>query len=194
MQQKNLMHPSLLFAVSLMVAPLILLAQSPPAGAPESSPQEAPQKQEEAATAAKSPPGNAFKWTKNITNLNLGEWFPLSFSPDGEVVKYATRKDAQRQGHIATVWFRNEFRDQQKRAGVMSYRSGVERVQFDCAGRTSRVVVQVVYSENSLGGEVKSYPSADSPWERVVPGTPGEQWIDWACNATATKKAPPLTQ
>ena len=188
MQQKNLRHPSLVFAASLMVAPLNLLAQSPPTGAPESSPQEAPHKQEEAATAAKSPPGDAFKWASNIKNLNLGEWFPLSFSHDGEAVKYATRKDAQRQGHIATVWFRNEFRDQQKRAGVMPYRSGVERVEFDCTARASRVVVQAVYAENSLGGEVKSYPSPESPWERVVPGTPGEQWIDWACDATGKKK------
>jgi hypothetical protein len=179
-----------LIAVSLMmITPLVCLAQtSSPPGAQQ------PKEQKEAESAAKSPPGDAFTWTNNITNLNLGEWFPLSFSHHGEVVKYATRKDAQRQGHIATVWFRNEFRDQQKRAGVMPYRSGVERVQFDCAARTSRVVVQAVYSENSLGGEVKSYPSPDSSWERVVPGTPGEQWIDWACNATATKKAPPPTQ
>jgi hypothetical protein len=191
------MDPSLLFAVSLMrrmlcivassfaaaFMPLLCLSQqSPPTGAPQ-------QKQEEAETPAKSPPGDAFKWANDIRNLNLGEWFPLSFSHDGEVVKYATLKDAQRQGHIATVWFRNEFRDQQKRAGVIPYRSGVERVQFDCAARTSRVVVQAVYSENSLGGEVKSYPSSDSTWERVVPGTPGEQWIDWACSATAKKKA-----
>jgi len=182
MHKKKRKRPSLSFAVSLLLPSLVCLAQ-------QNSPQEAPQKQEEAAPTAKSPPGNAFKWANNITNLNLGEWFPLSFSHDGEVVKYATLKDAQRQGHIATVWFRNEFRDQQKRAGVMPYRSGVERVQFDCAGRTSRVVVQAVYAENSLGGEVKSYPSPDSRWERVVPSTPGEQWIDWACNATATKKA-----
>ena len=169
-------------AVSLMVTPLVCLAQT-------SSPTEAPQqKQEEAAFAAKSPPGDAFKWANSITNLNLGEWFPLSFSHDGEAVKYGTRKDAQREAHIATVWFRNEFRDQQKRGGVMPYRSGVERVQFDCAARTSRVVVQAVYAENSLGGEVKSYPSPESPWERVVPGTPGEQWIDWACDATGKKK------
>ena len=180
MHKKERMRLSFLFAVSLLLPSLVCLAQ-------QNSPPEAPQKQEEAASAAKRPPGNAFNWANNITNLNLGEWFPLSFSRDGEVVKYATLKDAQRQGHIATVWFRNEFRDQQKRVGVMPYRSGVERVQFDCAGRTSRVVVQAVYSENSLGGEVKSYPSPDSPWERVAPGTPGEQWIDWACNATATK-------
>jgi hypothetical protein len=106
-----------LFAVSLLLPSLVCLAQ-------QDSPQEAPQKQEEAAPAAKSPPGNAFKWASNITNLNLGEWFPLSFSHDGEVVKYATLKDTQRQGHIATVWFRNEFRDRQQRAGVMPYRSG----------------------------------------------------------------------
>jgi len=169
-------------AVSLILTPFVCLAQtSSPARAPQ-------QKKEEAGTAAKSPPGDAFKWADNIKNLNLGEWFPLSFSHDGEAVKYATRKDAQRQGHIATVWFRNEFRDQQKRVGVMPYRSGVERVEFDCTARTSRVVVQAVYSENSLGGEVKSYPSPDSPWERVVPGTPGEQWIDWACSATAMTK------
>jgi hypothetical protein len=181
MQRKKLMHRSSLFAVSLVVVPLLCLSQQSPApGALE-------QKQEEAAPAAKIPPGDAFKWANNIKNLNLGEWFPLSFSRDGEVVKYATRKDAQREAHIATVWFRNEFRDQQKRAGVMPYRSGVERVQFDCAARTSRVVVQAVYAENSLGGDVKSYPSPDSPWERVVPGTPGEQWIDWACSSTATK-------
>ena len=169
-------------AVSLMVTPLVCLAQT-------SSPTEAPQqKQEEAAFAAKSPPGDAFKWANDIKNLNLGDWVPLSFSHDGEAVKYGTRKDAQREAHIATVWFRNEFRDQQKRGGVMPYRSGVERVQFDCAARTSRVVVQAVYAENSLGGEVKSYPSPESPWERVVPGTPGEQWIDWACDATGKKK------
>ena len=168
MQKETLLRPSILLAVSPLLSSLVCLAQ-------QNSPQEAPQKQEqeEAAPAAKSPPGDAFKWANNITNLNLGEWFPLSFSHDGEVVKYATLKDAQRQGHIATVWFRNEFRDQQKRAGVMPYRSGVERVQFDCAGRASRVVVQAVYAENSLGGEVKSYPSPDSPWERVVPSTPG---------------------
>jgi len=170
-------------SVAAAFMPLLCLSQqSSPTGAPQ-------QKQEETETAAKSPPGDAFKWANNIKNLDLGEWFPLSFSHDGEVVKYATLKDAQRQGHIATVWFRNEFRDLQKRAGVMPYRSGVERVQFDCAARTSRVVVQAVYSENSLGGEVKSYPSPDSPWERVVPGTPGEQWIDWACSATAKEKA-----
>ena len=161
--------------VSLILMPLVCLAQQS-------------KEQKEAQSAAKSPPGDAFNWANNIKNLNLGDWFPLSFSHDGEAVKYATRKDAQRQGHIATVWFRNEFRDQQKRAGVMPYRSGVERVEFDCTARTSRVVVQAVYSENSLGGEVKSYPSPDSPWERVVPGTPAEQWIDWACSATAKKK------
>ena len=124
-----------LIAVSLMIiTPLVCPAQtSAPPGAP-------PQKQAEAGTAAKIPPGDAFKWANKITNLNLGEWFPLSFSHDGEVVKYTTLKDAQRQGHITTVWFRNEFRDQQKRSGVMPYRSGVERVQFDCAGRASRVV------------------------------------------------------
>jgi hypothetical protein len=162
-------------AVSLILMPLVCLAQQS-------------KEQKGAESAAKSPPGDAFKWANNIKNLDLGDWFPLSFSHDGEAVKYATRKDAQRQGHIATVWFRNEFRDQQKRAGVMPYRSGVERVEFDCTARTSHVVVQAVYAENSLGGEVKSYPSPDSPWERVVPGTPGEQWIDWACSATAMKK------
>lgn len=97
--------PSHVLVISALF-PIVCLAQ-------QNSPQEAPQRQEEAAPAAKSPPGNAFKWANNIANLNLGEWFPLSFSHDGEVVKYATLKDAQRQGHIATVWFRNEFRDQQ---------------------------------------------------------------------------------
>ena len=172
-----------LIAVSLMmITPLVCLAQT------SSSPGAPQQKQEQAEAVAKIPPGDAFKWANNITNLNLGDWFPLSFSHDGEAVKYATRKDAMRQGHIATVWFRNEFRDLQKRAGVMPSRSGVVRVQFDCTARTSHVVVQAVYAENSLGGEVKSYPSPDSPWERVVPGTPAEQWIDWACSATANKK------
>ncbi len=151
------------------------------------------EEQRQAEIAAKSPPGDPFKWAQGITNLNAGRWEPLGAYDDGKLVLYVTRKDAMRQGNVATVWFRNEWRDLQAN-GPIAYRSGVEREQFDCVARTTRVIAEAIYSENSLGGETRSFTHPNNSWEPVVPGTRGEEWINWACKLTRPKKSDATTK
>jgi hypothetical protein len=61
------------------------------------------QEQQKAEIAAKSPPGEPFKWVQNVTNLDAGGWKLAGEYDDGKQSMYVTPRDAMRQGNIATV-------------------------------------------------------------------------------------------
>jgi hypothetical protein len=80
--------------------------------------------------AEKSPPGDPFKWARSLDVPGAGEWEPISYSADGGVVDYGTRRRAARKGHIASVWIRTEWRDSRP------VQSMATRKEFDCVNDT----------------------------------------------------------
>jgi hypothetical protein len=99
-----------------------------------------------------------------------------------------TTRNAVRDGNIAIVWLRIEYRDSQGGEGGIDYRSAVERSQFDCLNRSTRLASAVYYSENNLGGQSESFSFDNHRWLPIIPGSRGDDWIDWACRITAQKK------
>lgn len=136
-----------------------------------------------------SPPSNdPYKWARELTNLKDGGWSIESESP--EVVGLRTAKGAKRDGNVATIWSRFEYRDTKHESGV-AYKSIVVQEQFDCVARTSRAIASVTYTENDLRGESQTFTApANTPWNPIVPGTRGEDELTWACRVTAPKQTP----
>jgi hypothetical protein len=132
-------------------------------------------------------------WAASLDKLPNGGWIFLMVSPDGTYAIFGSHRHATREGNIAAIWLRYEYRDQQKNNMASQYRSEVERDMYDCSRITFKGVAFTYYASNNLGGDglPYTYDEAKVAWTPAIPGTVGDSLLDWACKTTSRPRAKP---
>jgi hypothetical protein len=130
-------------------------------------------------------------WAGSLDKLPNGGWVFLTVSEDGTYAVFGSRRHAVREGSVASIWVRYEYRERQSHGGE-NYQSDVVRVMYDCARVASKDVAITYYSGSNLEGEPTSYTYDESKvrWSPAIPGTLGDSLLDWACNAAPRSAKP----
>jgi hypothetical protein len=124
------------------------------------------------------------EWVNTLAPHPEGGWKWLTWGPG--VAVYVSYRNAQRDGAVATVWIRWEYLAVQQAYGA-SFKSSVQRTEFDCVRIASRLLSATLYSANSLAGEATSYVFTDkqpAAWQPDIPGTLGETVTTAVCKQT----------
>jgi hypothetical protein len=127
-------------------------------------------------------------WATSLDKLPAGGWMLLMVSEDGRFAVFGSLRHATREGNVVSVWERWEFREDQ----TDNSRSSVVRKMYDCARVASKPVSATSYPQNNLGGGGLSR-SYDEKWDPAIPGSMGDQLLDWACK-TVPRSQPAKAQ
>jgi len=124
-------------------------------------------------------------WAASLDKLSSGGWVFLLVSSDGTFAVFGSHRHATREGNVATIWLRFEYREEQVN-GSETYKSLVERNKYDCVRMTSKEVSSTYYGENNLGsgGSSLTFDESKAAWTPAIPGTLGDELLDWACKST----------
>ncbi len=77
-------------------------------------------------------------------------------------------------GALPRLWARLEYSSPQPSApysGSPTFRSDLELAEFDCSRGRERLLQQILYQYNNVGGVVVSSSRVPSPWSYATPGT-----------------------
>jgi hypothetical protein len=123
-----------------------------------------------------------------------GGWKLLDVSSDGTTAIFGSHRHDSRKGNVVAVWLRYEYRDSRSQNGE-SFKSLVERSLYDCDRIASKEISQTAYPDNNLEGVPvlsSTFDEGKVTWTPVIPGTVGDELLDWACKTTpVTSSAKP---
>lgn len=124
-------------------------------------------------------------WVRTLNPLTAGGWQFRTVAPDGSWASFATEHQLKRSGHLVTAWLREEYPEPQRSSSGGVYLSYVEKIQYDCGNERARALLIIYYSENNITGGEESDATdiKQAVWVPIVPGTPGENSYQWACDA-----------
>jgi hypothetical protein len=121
--------------------------------------------------------GNA--WVKQLELQGRMEWEWIETYP--EVVYFATRHEAVRDGDIVTMWMRIENKHPQQ---PLAHQSALSHDDWDCKHRTRSTRGVFFYKWNNLQTD-RDQPEHSTnllrTWEKVQTGTIGEALLEFAC-------------
>lgn len=118
---------------------------------------------------AQDPTNADIAWAGGIDTQG---WALVASGAAGETVVYA-RKPQRLSPNLVRMWSRFETR----RA---TPRSGVQLVEYDCAGNRERLIQATEYPSNGMQGSSTS-PEPSGKWSYPIPGTVAEILKDQAC-------------
>jgi hypothetical protein len=129
-------------------------------------------------------------WVRTLNPMTAGGWQFRAVAADGSWASFSTERQMKRSGHLVTAWLRQEYPEPQRSDGGSVYFSYVEKLQYDCANERARALLIIYYSENNITGSEESNATdvKQAVWVPIVPGTPGENIYQWACDAANGKK------
>ncbi len=129
-------------------------------------------------------------WFQSLEPLPNGGWkyFTSAGSAGHDVVVFVSTHDVLVQGTLVTAWFRWEYETAQLN-GYTAYKSAAERVEIDCTSDAMRDLATTYYSRNNFEGASASQmtPATIAEWSPSVPGTIGEQMVNWGCAQTRAR-------
>jgi hypothetical protein len=128
-------------------------------------------------------------WVHTLNPLTAGGWQFRAVAPDGSWASFTTEHQLKRSGHLVTAWLREEYPEPQRSGSGGVYLSYVEKIQYDCGNERARALLIIYYSENNITGSEESDATdiKQAVWVPIVPGTPGENSYQWACDAGGGK-------
>jgi hypothetical protein len=123
-------------------------------------------------------------WVRTLDPMSAGGWEFRAVAKDGSWAAYASKHQMKRNGHLVTVWLRQEYAEPQQ-ANSGRYLSVVEKAQYDCAKQQVRALLVIYYPANNLAGSDQTEEAEEKkiPWNAIVPGTRDEFNYEWACGA-----------
>jgi hypothetical protein len=123
-------------------------------------------------------------WVRTLDPMSSGGWDFRAAAGDASWAAFTTDHQLQRSGSVVTLWLRQEFAEPQTDAHGGTYRSFVQRLEFDCDKDRLRPRRLIYYAENNLRGATQSLDMdpKSTPWGSIVPGTLDETNYQWACN------------
>lgn len=124
------------------------------------------------------------EWVKQLQLRGTMDWEWIETYPDR--VFFATRRDARREGDIATMWMRIEYKDTQSPS---SHKSALSRDDWDCAKKSRSSVGTFFFRWNNLDDDDPEQSTALlRNWEPIEPGTVAETLWQFACSITPTQE------
>jgi hypothetical protein len=131
-------------------------------------------------------------WVRTLNPLAGGGWKFRSVASDGSWASFSTEHQLKRSGHLVTAWLRQEYPEPQRSNSGGIYLSYVEKIQYDCGNERARALLIIYYSENNITGSEESEATdiKQAVWVPIVPGTPGENIYQWACEGGNGKTHP----
>ena len=125
----------------------------------------------------------AVDWVNGLDPMPAGGWERRLADENGTWALFTSTHQRNRTGQIITIWQRWEFLLDQTSSNAASYRSSVEKNQFDCVHAMARSLSAAYYRDNNLNGDQRSVevgPKA-AAWYSIIPGTIGEQNFKQEC-------------
>ena len=120
------------------------------------------------------------EWVKELTLKGTMDWEWIDTYQ--EQLFFATRQEAKRDGDIATMWMRIEYR-QARRPGP--HRSALSRDQWDCKQKRRANVGTFFFRWNNLEDDDPEHANAMMvSWEAIEPGTLALTLLEFACGIT----------
>lgn len=124
------------------------------------------------------------EWVKRLDLKGRMDWEWIETYPDR--VFFATRRDAQRNGDIVTMWMRIEYKDPQSPS---THRSALSRDDWDCKEKRRATVGTFFFKWNNLQDDDPERSTAlFKTWEKVEPGTLAQTLLEFACNLTPVQE------
>jgi hypothetical protein len=117
-------------------------------------------------------------WVKRLELRGKMDWEWIETYSDR--VFFMTRKGAARNGDIATLWLRVEYKFTQD---ASSHRSVLSRDDWDCRQRKRANVAAFLFKWNNLQDPEPERASAILPsWEVIDDGTLAQTLLEFACS------------
>jgi hypothetical protein len=135
--------------------------------------------------------GTGNEWVKQLELKGRMDWEWIETYP--EVVYFATRHEAKREGDIVSMWMRIEYKHPQQ---PLSHQSAMSHDDWDCKNRQRSTRGVFFYKWNNLQTdrpEPEHSTNLLRSWEKVEKGTIGETLLNFACsirNVTPVIKDP----
>ena len=124
------------------------------------------------------------EWVKRLDLKGRMDWEWIETYPDR--VFFATRRDAQRNGDIVTMWMRIEYKDPQSPS---THRSALSRDDWDCKEKRRATVGTFFFKWNNLQDEDPERSTAlFKTWEKIEAGTLAQTLLDFACGLTPVQE------
>jgi len=124
------------------------------------------------------------EWVKRLDLKGRMDWEWIETYPDR--VFFASRRDAQRNGDIVTMWMRIEYKDPQSPS---THRSALSRDDWDCKEKRRATVGTFFFKWNNLQDEDPERSTAlFKTWEKIEPGTLAQTLLDFACGITPVQE------
>lgn len=120
---------------------------------------------------------------------NRGQWRPSALSSDSTMMVLTSDKQLQFSGKKVTIWHRFEYKEPIEYLGKY-YESFVERDQYDCDSLQNRTVFYNGYEKRNMKGEISGnrIDPDKAVWQAIIPGTMGEQMMEYACSLLPKKE------
>lgn len=124
------------------------------------------------------------EWVKQLELKGRMDWEWIETYPDR--VFFATRRDAQRNGDIVTMWMRIEYKSPQSPS---THRSALSRDEWDCKEKRRATMGTFFFRWNNLQDDDPERSTAlFKTWEKIEPGTLAQTLLDFACTLTPTQQ------
>ena len=124
------------------------------------------------------------EWVKQLELKGRMDWEWIETYPDR--VFFATRRDAQRNGDIVTMWMRIEYKSPQSPS---THRSALSRDECDCKEKRRATMGTFFFKWNNLQDDDPERSTAlFKTWEKIEPGTLAQTLLDFACTLTPTQQ------
>ena len=124
------------------------------------------------------------EWVKQLELKGRMDWEWIETYPDR--VFFATRRDAQRNGDIVTMWMRIEYKSPQSPS---THRSALSRDEWDCKEKRRATMGTFFFKWNNLQDDDPERSTAlFKTWEKIEPGTLAQTLLDFACTLTPTQQ------
>ena len=124
------------------------------------------------------------EWVKQLELKGRMDWEWIETYPDR--VFFATRRDAQRNGDIVTMWMRIEYKSPQSPS---THRSALSRDEWDCKEKRRATMGTFFFKWNNLQDDDPERSTAlFKTWEKIEPGTLAQTLLDFACSLTPTQQ------
>ena len=104
------------------------------------------------------------------------------YHEDAEVVSYLDAVSITRAGREVRMWIIDDYRKPQTDIEGKTYLSMKSQWTYDCAKRLSDVMMAFYYAEAmARGAEVHSGAVSERQWDKIIPGSVGEEAFKAAC-------------
>ena len=115
-----------------------------------------------------------------MSSLAHAKWEKIDTNDDDSMTVYVDPDTTRRKGDLVKMWELFDYKTAQT-TGSVSSMSSVQRVEFDCAEETSRLLAFTSFSGNMGRGKVNYTDSTVDKWVQVAPQTIHEALLKFAC-------------